>query len=170
MAREEEDREDLLREATALVERVELRIPHEAETVVIGFRRIGGASFFFGADPVYQFNSHGQLRRAFARGLLYKADRGQLYEMRRERTASEVQLLSRQLTAEETAAFLDQAGEYLARLESALASGGFTLLGQAPENGDLPARLASWLGAVPAKIPVASSPRVGWRSRPWRGR
>src|SRR5512138_3714273 len=109
MSRHESDREDLLREATALVERVELSVAGMTENVVAGFRRDGAASFFFGADPVYQFNAAGELRRAFVGGLLYKTDRGKLVEMRRERTAEAVELRSRQLDAVETASFLAQA-------------------------------------------------------------
>src|SRR5688572_26999220 len=69
MSRRESDREDLLREATALVERVELLVPGEGEPVVAGFRRDGSLSVFFGPEAVYQFNSAGELRRAFAGGL-----------------------------------------------------------------------------------------------------
>ena len=47
MAQRETNREDLLREATALVERAEIRIPGESEPIVVGFRRDGSASFFF---------------------------------------------------------------------------------------------------------------------------
>ena len=54
MARLEEDREDILQEATALVERVELEIENLEDPVVVGFRRDSGPAFFFGADPVYQ--------------------------------------------------------------------------------------------------------------------
>ena len=41
MARRESDREDLLREATALVERAELTIEGFDEPIVVGFRRDG---------------------------------------------------------------------------------------------------------------------------------
>jgi len=73
MAREEEPREDLLREATALVERVELQIEGFAETIVAGFRRDGAASFYFGQDFVFQFNTANQLRRGYVEGRLFKA-------------------------------------------------------------------------------------------------
>ena len=73
MARNQSDREDLLREATALVERAELRISGWSEPVVVGFRRGGGASLFFGGKEVYQFNAGGELRRAFVAGRLIKA-------------------------------------------------------------------------------------------------
>src|SRR5204863_2544475 len=78
MAREESSREDLLREATALVERIEL-IPNGSTSdgrIVAGFRRNGALSVFFGEDPVYQFNAAGELRRAYTDGKLLKADRG----------------------------------------------------------------------------------------------
>src|SRR6476469_7343231 len=98
MSRQESDREDLLREATALVERIELRLPDQPESVVAGFRRDGSASFFFGQSPVYQFNSGRELRRAYRDGLLYKTDNGRLVEMRRERTDTAIELRSRMLT------------------------------------------------------------------------
>ncbi len=84
MARDEQDREDLLREATALVERVELApTDNEAgEHIVIGFRAGGAASVYFGGDTAYHFNSDGELRRAYADGLLYKADIGRLTSTR----------------------------------------------------------------------------------------
>ena len=50
MARHEEDREDLLAEATALVERAELVVEGAAESVVIGFRRDGCASIYCGCN------------------------------------------------------------------------------------------------------------------------
>src|ERR1700704_5517811 len=99
MAREESSREELLREATALVERVEL-IPNVAISdghIVAGFRRNGALSVFFGEDPVYQFNAAGELRRAYTNGKLLKADRGRLAALQRVRTQNEVQLVRHEL-------------------------------------------------------------------------
>ncbi len=106
MAREEQARENLIAEATALVERVELLLAGVAEPVVAGFRTDGSASLFFADDPVYQFNSQGKLRRAFVGGLLYKANAGRLVEMTRSRAAGQVQLVSRELSADALAEFL----------------------------------------------------------------
>ena len=84
MAREEADREDLLGDATAFVERIEWRLPSGDPTaqsdppgqiVFAGFRADDAVSFYFDADPVYHFNAAGQLRRAFCQGLLLKAER-----------------------------------------------------------------------------------------------
>ena len=78
MVRDERDREDLLAEATALVERISLRIDPQQEPVVIGFRRDGSASFYCAAEEVYHFNSAGQMRRAYVDGQLFKATAGRL--------------------------------------------------------------------------------------------
>src|SRR5689334_1384312 len=72
MAREEHQREDLLREATALVERAEIRLPGCEAAIVVGFRRDGAPSFFFGDDFVVQFNPHHELRRGYWNGRLVK--------------------------------------------------------------------------------------------------
>ncbi len=47
MARQPEVREDFLTEATALVERVELRVAGCREAIVAGFRRNGSATVMF---------------------------------------------------------------------------------------------------------------------------
>lgn len=41
MARQEQDREDLMREATGLSPRAEIRSPHLDENLIFGFRRQG---------------------------------------------------------------------------------------------------------------------------------
>src|SRR3954469_16416273 len=118
MAREESGREDLLREATALIERIELR-PRTTdlsiaasnlsdEPIVAGFRRDGALSIFFGEDPVYQFNAGGELRRAYFSGKLLKATRGRLVALERVRTEHEVQLMRNELLREEEVEFLNQ--------------------------------------------------------------
>lgn len=160
MARDESNREDLLREATALVERAEIKVPGHDEPVVAGFRRDGSASFFFGADPVYQFNTAGELRRAFVGGLLYKAVKGGLVELRRERTAAETVLVSRELSAGETESLLAAMQSHLLRLREALSRGDETVLRQIPGEGDLSRRICEWLGRLPPAIRIASAPNV----------
>src|SRR5688572_5223634 len=108
MARESQDREDLLAEATALVERVELAIPGEREPVVAGFRRDGCLSLFFGADPVYQFNTSNMLRRAYVGGKLYKAEKGHLIALDRRRESGGVYLVRQPLDVRATADFLSR--------------------------------------------------------------
>lgn len=160
MAREEHDREDLLAEATALVERIELRVPAFSAPVVAGFRREGAASFYFGAELAYHFNTAGLLRRAFASGLLYKAERGRLVSLDRRRTAGQVQLVRHDLTDEEAERFLASLADRLTALCDALASGRFERLRQAPAGSDVVGRIGDWLAAHGRNIRIADRARV----------
>jgi hypothetical protein len=162
MAREESDREDLLREATALVERVELRAADEPEPIVAGFRRGGALSLFFGADPVFQFNAAGELRRAFRDGRLLKAERGRLVELTRVRTATETDLRSTELDATATAELLAEMGRRIAGLAKSLADGRSAIVGQVPEGVDIVGRLRDeLLKHTTRDARIALTPRVG---------
>jgi hypothetical protein len=160
MSRRESDREDLLREATALVERAEFTLADDRGPVVVGFRRDGSASFYFGSDPVFQFNTAGELRRAFIGGLLYKAERGRLVALRRERSESEVALVRSEISDEQVAAVLADLKGRLSRLHTELASGSFTLIGKVPADADVKNRIINWLAAVPATIATARAAGV----------
>lgn len=160
MASQSTDREDLLREATALVERAELCVPGWEEPLIIGFRRDGSASFFLGADPVYQFNSAGELRRAYVGGLLYKAEKGRLVSLRRERSAGESALVRHELSIEETNSLLAAMQEQLGRLRDALAGGEGTILRQVPADSDVLGRIRKWLAALPQTTAIAAAPNV----------
>jgi hypothetical protein len=160
MAREEQDREDLMREATALVERIELRLPQETEPVVVGFRRAGGASFFFGDDPVYQFNAAGELRRAYVGGKLLKAERRRLVELTRVRTPAETQLVRHEFDDAETAPLLEAMQQRLARLRDALDST-FDVVAQVPADVDVVGRIRRELAALCRTATIADSPHAG---------
>jgi hypothetical protein len=161
MAREEEDREDLLREATALVERIELRLPDEPETVVVGFRRNGSMSVFFGADPVFQFNTIGELRRAYVGGKLYKAESGVLVELTRIRAEHEVRLQRCDLPCEASRAFLLMMAAKLLELRVAIAAEVVDVVGRVPTDVDVMPRVQSELQRVGKMSRLADSPRVG---------
>ena len=77
MAREVHEREDLLRDAKALMPRVQLEFMTEQgkETIFAGFRGAVALSLYFDSDPVYHFNSSNQLRRAYVEDRIIKADR-----------------------------------------------------------------------------------------------
>lgn len=170
MARRETDREDLLRDATALVERIELA-RHNArpsEHVTAGFRAGGEASIFFGADPVYQFDASGQLRRAFCDALLFKAVRGRLVSLRRVRRQDEVQLLRHELTQAEQQAFLARMDERLRGLAAELDRGAYKVVGQVPGDSDVLGRVKAWL-ARDKETTVAARPHVASPRRKHRG-
>ena len=160
MARQQSDREDLLREATALVERAELKVAGFDEPIIVGFRRGGAASFFFGSDPVYQFSAAGELRRAFVAGCLVKAEQGRLVRLSRERSAAAVTLVRDELDAREQAELLAAAEAKLRRLAAALAAGDFKLIGQVPADSDIVERVRQWFDARPGEISVALVPNV----------
>ena len=164
MARHEEDKEDLMREATALVQRVELTLPATGETCVIGFRRDGAASVFFGADPVLQFNKTLELRRAFCEGKLVKAEQGRLVWLERVRTETEVQLRRREFTADEQRSFVETAQLRLSDLRQQVAIAETQVLRQIPEGEDVLGDVRRWLADLPRTLAIAARPHVG-RSR-----
>ncbi len=163
MARDESDREDLISEATALVDRAAFAIPDLADEIVVGFRSDGSPSIFLTPDRVYQFNSACELRRAYVNGFLYKAERGRLAAMRRERTSHETALMGRDLTDDETIAFLLSMRKELTRLVTLLRDGNGLCTrqvtsestsesGQTAEN-----RATDWLSNLPESFKIAQS-------------
>jgi len=161
MSREEHDREDLLREAKALVARVELQLPGNAGTWVVGFRRDGAASLFVDFDPVFQFNAAHELRRAYVGGKLVKAEQGRLVGLVRVRTEHEIQLVRYPFTAAEVAEFAALLRHCCLELRRHLAQSRCVVLGQVPVEADLPARVLAWLDTLPEPIRIAASPRAG---------
>lgn len=158
MARQESDREDLLREATALVERVEL-VCGASETIVIGFRAEGSGSIYFGQDPALHFNPRSELRRAFVDGELIKAEGGRLVSLTRERTAASVNLMRREWDEPTTHAFLERVVERLTRLGSCLQSGDYAVQGKVPADAPVERRAARWLAQLVAEpIRIAAQP------------
>jgi len=160
VARHEQDREDLLREATALVERVELEVEGFSAPVVIGFRRSGEGSVYFGADPVYQFNRAGELRRGYRAGRLLKAEQGRLVFLDRRRSPNEVVLAREVVTGATATELLAEAQERLDRLLDQLSGGRFRVVGQVSPAGDVVAHARDWLRTLPRPLPVATVPNV----------
>jgi len=141
MARHEADREDLMAEATALRERVELHVPGETEFVVAGFRDNGWFSIYLGPDPVFHFDADGALRRAFVAGDLYRSQKQTLARLTRTRSSSAVKLIRHDLDAAELEAFLTAMRKRLDRLQGALRAGAATIVRQLPADADLLTRL-----------------------------
>ncbi|MGD9636278.1 MAG: hypothetical protein AB7G28_22140 [Pirellulales bacterium] len=161
MARQGSDREDLLRDATALVERIELAplVGSDAEHIIAGFRANGAMSIYFGADPAYHFNSAGELRRAYLGGLLYKAEHGQLVSLERVGAANQVQLLSRPLGEAAQLTTLATMHGRLGNLAEQIASGGLNVVGQVPQDADVLGRVAAWFREH-GNIRVAEQPHA----------
>ena len=101
MAHHEQDREDIMAEAVALIRRVEFRWTQKEaeEPVVAGFKRSGHFSIYFGQDPAYHFDVDGLLRRAYRSGFLYRTQGSTLARMHRERDSSATTLVRVDLDA-----------------------------------------------------------------------
>jgi len=159
MSEQEPAREDLIRTATALTERVELQVEGFDELLVIGFRRSSG-SIYVGEDPVYHFNGSGELRRAHWQGKLVKAEGGKLVALRRQREPGQANLLRHEWNTEETVAFLKQLQQCLEQLRSALEQQQYCVTRQVPEEQDVVAQCCQWLRSLPNPIPVAAIANV----------
>jgi hypothetical protein len=161
MARHEADREDLLREATALVDRVEWILPDREDPVVLGFRRDGSGSVYFGADPALHFNAAGELRRSFYEGLLVKAERGRLVALTRQRSPQQVELLRDVWDDERTGRFLARTQELLETLHRALHAGACRETGRVTEDDEFDGRVERWLDSLRTGIRIAQRPHAG---------
>src|SRR5690606_38339523 len=106
MSRWQHAREDLMAEATGLVERAELAVEGWDGPVVVGFRRGGQATLMVGEDWVLQFDAVGALRRAYDAGRLVKAERQRLVELTWRRDAEASVLLRHEMSDDEQEAFL----------------------------------------------------------------
>jgi hypothetical protein len=165
MARHESEREDLLREATALVERIELCVKdasdaaHGQSHIVAGFRANDALSIYFGSDPVYQFNAAGELRRAYCDGLLFKAAGRRLTSLRRVRQSDTVQLVRHDLTDQEQQSFVERMQMLFTTLANDLAGGRYRVVGQVPRGTDVVGRVSRWLSDHDG-LPIAATPRV----------
>lgn len=161
MAREEHQREDLMRDARAMVRRAEIELP-PLPSLVMGKHPTGAASFFFGEDPVFHINSRGQLRRAYVAGRLYKAEGGELIEMERVRTPGQVELRSHTLSPSEREAFTTNVGHRLTDVVAHVDRGAYTLVAEVPAQSDVVDEIVAWLRPFLAgPLEIASTPHVG---------
>jgi gamma-glutamylcyclotransferase (GGCT)/AIG2-like uncharacterized protein YtfP len=163
MARQETDREDLLRDATAFIRRAEWTISGPPSPLFAGIRRNGSLSLYFDQDPVYQFNAEGRLRRAFVGGKLYRTQGETLAELDRVRDARETQLRRRNLGEGELSEFRREMHRRLEELNRALVAGEARLMGCVPDGdrlGDeLPGRIEVILIAEPWLAPPIAAGR-----------
>jgi len=140
MSRVEHEREDLLREATALRERAALLVPVFAEPVTCGFRTDstagsgipaqGSLSIYFGQDPAYHFDSEGDYVARILRACLFRSQGTTLARLTRIRSDQETTLSRHDLSQDECREFLLSMTERLQTLLTALVSGTATVQAQ----------------------------------------
>jgi hypothetical protein len=162
MARQEADKEDLIRDAVALRNRIEWQVPNEPEPVVTGLRSDKSLSVFFGQDPVYHFNPDGQLRRAYVDGFLYRTQGETLAKMHRERTEAETVLVRVDLDEESLREFLSSMRARIKQLRNALQKETASCLRSVTENDatvNFPDALSKPESAMPPLAPAIASRR-----------
>ena len=159
MSEDESEREDLMREAVAMVRRVELDVPEGQDSVICGFRTSGALSIYFGPDPVYQFDTDARLRRAFVDGLLYRTQGITLAQLKRQRLEGITELLRRDLSADALAEFLKTMQLRLQRLLSALETNAAAVLKQVPEDEPVVPELIDALRRI-ANTDESLAPRI----------
>ena len=159
-----------MRDAVALVRRIEMQIEAEPAPVVIGFRRDGSASIYFGGDPAYHFNTRHELRRGYDNGQLLKAERGHLIALTRCRTERETQLVRRDVTDRETTEYLSNLEVRLAALRESLDGDCPNILHKFPPTKTYsPTFAAGWppsLTLFPSPPHPASVSSLAWRYSP----
>ena len=164
MASEERPKEDLMRDATALVQRIEFSLP-TGDSIVVGFRSQdaadGTASFFFGEEPVYQFNADHELRRAHVDGIV-KAENGGLVRLSKVRTGDNVEMHRHEFTQVELAAFQDDLQSRLSNLLAQIKSGEANINRSIPDGDSVCERVETWLAKVAGmrEIRIADRPNV----------
>lgn len=127
MARKEEDKEDLIVDATALVNRAEY-VPAPDDTnrwslVTVGFRKDGCFSLYFDQDPFYQFDASGHLRRACIGRFLFRSQGNTLARLNRERLVEQTTLQRIDLDDEQLHMFRNQMLEHLQSFQHAIRTG-----------------------------------------------
>ena len=148
MAQHEDDREDLMREAVALPDRVELSVNGFESLITIGFRSNSAMSIFIGQDPVYQFDPEGRLRRVFVDGLLYRSQHTTLAMLKRERTDTQTLLLRTDIADDALQSFRGTMLFSLQILEQKLNSADFTIRRSVPDAISHITRIQSTLASI----------------------
>lgn len=153
MARTESDKEDLIQEATALVERAEFcrdaPSPDSCwQMVTVGYRKNGDVSLYFDQDPLYQFNSNGRLRRAWEGGFLYRSETDTLAKLDRQRDDAKTTLHRSDLTSTELAEFRQRMTRLLTDLHVVLSNDSWVCPRQVSVRGDIKERTVTMLNTV----------------------
>ena len=143
LARRESDKEDLIRDATALVERVEFVCDGHSQLITLGLFRDKRLAVYFDQDPFYQFDADDCLRRAFENGRLYRSQGTTLAMLERQRSDmsqrdAKVLLRRTDLTQKELSKFRSRMTHHLTWLTEATRRNTIHILRSVPSGSGLP--------------------------------
>ncbi len=174
MAKDAHDREDLLRDATALPERIELVVLTDKEVgntlepfeqpVFCGFREGDAFSFYWGQDTVFQFNVAGELRRAYWQERMVATYQRQLHWLSPDSSSGRLRLARTAFSEQESERFLAMAAQYVAAVEEALAKETATVVGCFPVDADVAGKVLRCLQEIDV-TDLAVHPGVGRKSK-----
>lgn len=158
LAIEEHDREDLLRDGRMMPLRGEISI--DGVTVVVGFRDRGGLSLYWGADPVFQFNTRQELRRVFLNQERYAAEGGRLGLLSRDKRGGRVVFVRDEIDDAAELELRQLLMQRLARLKQAVGdSRGHWSVAEGDVD-ELLSRITDWFERLAEPIVVADSPNA----------
>lgn len=164
MAKDEHDREDLLKDATGYIVRVELKLEDIEPVIFCGFRESDAFSIYWGQDEVIQFNADKAIRRGYWQGRMIASYLCQLHWLNRDPSQARTQLSRERFSPDEQERFLELARARATLLRSRLQSNAYELIGQVPADGDAVARILDWLFEnQTAPLPLAKHPGAGRR-------
>lgn len=158
MAKQEQDRENLLRDGKQMGLRAECFIG--GVVVVIGCRAQGQVSIYVGSDPVFQFNSSLELRRVFFKGTRYAASQGKLCELVRAGTSGRLRFAMRGIGADVEAAMIASLEANLTRIRASLeaSEADWRLVGG--DFSEFQSQILDWIADVLVNVKIAESPNV----------
>jgi len=154
VARQESNKEDLIRDATALVERAEFICDGSRTHITVGFFRDGRCTVYFGQDRFYQFDSEGRVRRAYENGFLYRSQSSTLARMDRHRTTNtdgeteKIVLHRSDLTSTELIEFRKRMLVLIRGLCDCIRLRQYSIQRAVTPNGDIPAQTLALLELV----------------------
>ena len=158
MAKQEQDREDLLRDGHQMSIRGETII--NGIVVTIGFRSLGQLSMYCGADPVFQFNADHQLRRVFFEGERFAADAGRLVLLQRPTRGGKVQFQAIDVPSSKQDAIFTSLDHWAAELRLTAANEAAVWRVADEQNDVFIRQLRNWLTKLPVSIDIAANPAV----------
>jgi hypothetical protein len=126
--------------------------------VVVGFRSLGQASLFCGADPVFQFNEQRELRRAYHRGIRFRAENGSLVAMTRPSRGGKLTFETRAIERQTESQLFDLLRTWIAKIRQAIDSSSWRVEGESSEA--FQARLRDWLEAISDRPAIADRPNA----------
>ncbi len=168
MAKQTHDREDLLRDGTAMPVRGRFLVG--TVEVVVGFRSKGQVSLYWDQDPVFQFDELGQLRRVFFDATRFKAQDGRLVRMAQASdqaapSVGRLRLAGELISDSDQRRILQRLSDCLQQMEQAFANpsadhGIDTLRCVGANQRDFVFRVRNWLTSLRQPLTISHGPWV----------